>query len=665
METPIPTPTLCLCMIVKNESRIITRMLDTVVDQLDAYCICDTGSTDSTVELVREYFSARTHINGIVFHEPFRDFEYNRNVALQVCFHAVKSDFVLLVDADMVPQWKNFDKSILRTADAFTILQGSMDFMYHNTRIIRNNGKFSYRGVTHEYIDTPPGTVMAHLSQDSVFILDIGDGGCKSNKAERDIGLLTKGLVDEPKNERYMFYLANTYFDCGKWDLAEEHYRKRIAMGGWYQEIWYSWYRIGLSFLHRERPQDAMAAWLEAYEIDPLRLENMYEIIKQYRLRGKSKLVQFFYERAEGTRRLLPKEKKTDFLFLCNDVYTYKLGEEWTISAFYTGVRDIRRETLQIIKYGHDMRGFESLVRNMKFYDFSIPVSRVVDMSSSLVHENIFFRSSSPSLVSTDNGYLMNVRLVNYSYDKKSGLITVTPHPNIITLNMMVHLNAELQEVSRQILLVPLEPPRLYLGVEDVRLYRFPDGETRFLGTGYHQNDTLGVVSGKYPHEIETATELVQRFNPGTSCEKNWVHVLPLGRDTPLFVYRWHPLQLCRRNEDEIVVERVVPTPPLFAAMRGSTHGCVYVHEIWFLTHLVEYNTPRRYYHMVVVFDEAMTTLRRVTAPFVFENQNIEYCLGLVVEKERLLCSYSTWDETSKIAVLDRATLPLVDWENV
>ena len=45
-------PKVCLNMIVKNESRIILRLLESVAPVIDAYCICDTGSTDNTVELL-------------------------------------------------------------------------------------------------------------------------------------------------------------------------------------------------------------------------------------------------------------------------------------------------------------------------------------------------------------------------------------------------------------------------------------------------------------------------------------------------------------------------------------------------------------------------------------------------------------------------------------
>ena len=50
------SPTLCLNMIVKNESKIITRLFDSVLSIIDCYCICDTGSTDNTVELITDYF---------------------------------------------------------------------------------------------------------------------------------------------------------------------------------------------------------------------------------------------------------------------------------------------------------------------------------------------------------------------------------------------------------------------------------------------------------------------------------------------------------------------------------------------------------------------------------------------------------------------------------
>ena len=49
-------PTLCLNMIVKNEGKIILRLLESVVSIVDCYCISDTGSTDNTIELIENIF---------------------------------------------------------------------------------------------------------------------------------------------------------------------------------------------------------------------------------------------------------------------------------------------------------------------------------------------------------------------------------------------------------------------------------------------------------------------------------------------------------------------------------------------------------------------------------------------------------------------------------
>ena len=44
--------TLCLCMIVKNEAKIITKCLDSISNYIDYWVISDTGSTDGTQEPV-------------------------------------------------------------------------------------------------------------------------------------------------------------------------------------------------------------------------------------------------------------------------------------------------------------------------------------------------------------------------------------------------------------------------------------------------------------------------------------------------------------------------------------------------------------------------------------------------------------------------------------
>ena len=65
---------LCLNMIVKNEAAIIERCLAALAPYIDCYVICDTGSTDDTVERIRGFLDQHG-IPGVIARTTFRDFE--------------------------------------------------------------------------------------------------------------------------------------------------------------------------------------------------------------------------------------------------------------------------------------------------------------------------------------------------------------------------------------------------------------------------------------------------------------------------------------------------------------------------------------------------------------------------------------------------------------
>ena len=91
--------TICLNMIVKNESHIIIDTLSKLILKVtfDYYVICDTGSTDNTVELIEMFFKIKKIKGEIHFHE-WKDFAYNRSLALKSAYG--KSDYIFIFDAD-------------------------------------------------------------------------------------------------------------------------------------------------------------------------------------------------------------------------------------------------------------------------------------------------------------------------------------------------------------------------------------------------------------------------------------------------------------------------------------------------------------------------------------------------------------------------------------
>jgi tetratricopeptide (TPR) repeat protein len=668
-------PTLSLNMIVKNESKIITRLFDSVCSIIDSYCICDTGSTDDTIKIIKEYFEKK-NIPGKIVSEPFKNFCHNRNFALKSCLGM--SDYILLLDADMIIEAKNFNKSSLTNADSFYILQGNDSFYYQNMRIVKNNGLYKYVGVTHEYIDTPPNNSIYGYEKSTLFIRDIGDGGSKQDKFVRDIRLLLDGIKDEPDNVRYYFYLANSYHDCGRFGEAINVYKKRIELGGWIEEVWYSYYRIGLCFKNMNKMDDAIRYWMEGYEYYPDRLEGLYEILQYYRLTSKHKLGDMIYQLS---KKILDLNKNRDhYLFLHNDIYTHKIYYEYTIIASYVGVTDINYEVMKVLNNSKDMNENNNLLSNMKFYKHILNQKGRISLDKKIVlnlnNENIEFISSSSCLIPNIDkdkiGYKMNIRYVNYYITDSGAYLNCDKY--IISINNYIELDSSFNMTNKSDKWMELIfDGRRYIGVEDIRIFNdIETNELLYIGTGYHQNEQIGIVSGKYDtNSLKlVGNEINQDFN-NSGCEKNWVFI-DFNNATHI-VYDWHPLNICKINNTTNKLEKVTKreTPAIFSRVRGSTNGFKYSkkvdassnngnisidimeHEIWFVNHIVSYESPRHYYHIISVFDSNMNLLR-YSAPFKFEGEPIEYCLSIVVEDEQVLINYSTWDRTTRIGIYDK-----------
>jgi len=679
------TPTVCLNMIVKNETKILYRLFDSVLKVIDCYCICDTGSTDNTIELIQKYFTEK-NIPGKIVSEPFRDFSHNRNFSLRACLGM--SDYVLFMDADMMlyTSDKLFSKNLL-TLDFYYILQGSDDFYYKNVRIVKNDGRYSYAGVTHEYTNTPQNATSGTFEKNVIFINDIGDGGSKGNKFTRDVELLTRGIEEDPKNDRYHFYLANTLRDMGRTEEAIEMYKKRIKLGGWNQEIWFSYYRIGFCYKQLGKMPEAIKAWLDAYDIIQDRIENIFEIVHYYRVIGQQRLSKLFYDIAKRVIQESSPSERKHFLFLENAVYTYKCDYEYTIIAYYLKDKHVKIPILNVLNHCDDTNIINNVFSNMKFYELKLIPQLKKTMTFNMQHtiNNVsynFNSSSSSILPKRDNsgGFIMNVRIVNYTIDDKGNYHGCEKH--IITINKYLELSKTF-EIEREKLIDVDYVDRRYMGVEDVRLFYDDLTGTKmsFIGVGYHKENMIGVVHGKYynPFDINEVNnisysynaetnektirimpvEIKAEFNANSQCEKNWIFA-HIGGEKRV-IYNWSPLHICKINDDEpeilktVSFKHVSQYPKFFKHIRGSTCGFTFNNQIWFIVHIVSYEQPRCYYHMMLVFenDENMTLLR-YSPIFKFDEHCIEYCIGLIVEDSRIITTYSTWDRTTNIAIYDK-----------
>ena len=667
--------TLCLNMIVKNESRIILRLLDSVSQFIDSFCICDTGSTDNTIELITNYFKDKK-IKGKISHEPFQNFEYNRTFALNDCQDVPNSDYILLLDADMKFEYKLIDVSPQEfknklVHDAYFISQGNDSFNYKNVRIVRNRHGFSYWGVTHEYIKTDLSCVNGTFKPDEIFINDIGDGGCKSDKVERDINLLKNGLIENPNNDRYTFYLANSYKDKGNYEDAIEYYKKRIEIGGWIEEIWVSHYSIGKCYQKMGRNAEAIFHWLEAYNRYPKRIENIYEIIKYYRLLCNYNLAYHFYVIADFERK---KQDFRDFLFTEIDVYDYRIDYELSIIGYYfnSNCYDLKRICMNILKYKTvEKSQYLNVISNYKFYtdsiiDFSVQIHPQNRLLLQSIGKNIIqcenMTSSTPSMSQGhhDNELIVCVRYVNYKIGEKGEYIN---SKNITTINIIaiIDITFPIWIIKKQTVLdYNKEIDDLYIGVEDVRILRRTiDNE---VSLSYSSNRCLlgnmivehGIIDTELSSCIESQ---FLSFKDSRDVEKNWV-LFNDGEKFDKCIYEWYPLTI----GNIITGGQFEPTikdynvPAFFKSLRGSTNGIIINNEIWFIAHIVSYEDRRYYYHVMVVIDRNNYHLKSYTPLWTFEKQKVEYTLGMVLLNNNFLIGYSTMDNTTKFTSIPKRT---------
>jgi hypothetical protein len=233
------SPSLCLNLIVKNEGAIIDRCLTNVADIVTDYAVLDTGSNDDTLAKLLGF----TLLPGVVDTLPFENFAQARNASLNLATRVTKASHLLLIDADMVLVVTNkallFEILASHPNSIFLMTQCHGNLEYVNVRIVPTRSGARYVGVTHEYLHSELPKVV--IPRTACYINDVSDGGCKQDKFERDIRLLSVAFSDESQvadRPRYCFYLAQSYRDSGNTVKAAELYAMRAAMQGtWVQEI--------------------------------------------------------------------------------------------------------------------------------------------------------------------------------------------------------------------------------------------------------------------------------------------------------------------------------------------------------------------------------------------------------------------------------------------
>lgn len=329
-------------MIVKNEAPVIRRCLASVRPLIDHWIIADTGSTDGTQTIIRDYLH---DIPGDLHERPWVDFAHNRTEALVLA--RPHGDYTMIIDADDVLEIPPGFRLPFLNADSYTFEIRLRDTRYWRTQLVRNTIAWRYEGVLHEFLSCagPNGERVFTENRSQKQLKGIGirmseEGARRRQSAaeryRRDAQVLETALETETDPfliTRYKFYLAQSYLDAGDKPKALQNYLERSRLGGWAQEVFMSLYRAALikGELHADDEADVIATFLQAHSVDERRAEALHGAARYSRLRGQ------YRQGYEFAKRALPIRLPDQGLFLEEWIYQYGVLDEYAVNAYWAG----------------------------------------------------------------------------------------------------------------------------------------------------------------------------------------------------------------------------------------------------------------------------------------------------------------------------------------
>jgi glycosyltransferase involved in cell wall biosynthesis len=241
---PVPPPDreqlpegVSMCMIVKNEEKVLAECLASVKDCVDEINIVDTGSTDRTVEIALAY-------GANVIHREWRnDFAWARNEALSMATR--RWTFVLDADEELTPESVPLLRALRGTpADLTAVYIGILNAVNDESgvasmthflpRIFPTNPRLRYISVIHESLALDDQSVQVPGIVSPVRILHKGYTNAmlaSRNKQERNRPLLERAIREAGNDSFSWFNYGVGAIGAGEFATGAEALEKMFELG--------------------------------------------------------------------------------------------------------------------------------------------------------------------------------------------------------------------------------------------------------------------------------------------------------------------------------------------------------------------------------------------------------------------------------------------------
>lgn len=267
-------PFLSLCMIVKNEEKVLARCLDSVSGIVDEIIIVDTGSTDQTKAIAQRYTER-------VYDFQWKDdFSEARNFAQS----KASGEWILVLDADEYVDRENLQAAIAEikassnSVDAYSVqiynftgLYGETIIQHHSLRIYRNDPSIYFHRAVHEQLTKENGELATARSSLVIYHSGYLAKTVQEKEKNRRNTLLIEREMKKGRNAFDYFNLGNEYLSMNQVSKALEAYKTAFQKK---KDLHYSWVpfcvvQIVHCLIRLERYQDALNVIGDAEKIWP------------------------------------------------------------------------------------------------------------------------------------------------------------------------------------------------------------------------------------------------------------------------------------------------------------------------------------------------------------------------------------------------------------
>ncbi|RTR36369.1 glycosyltransferase family 2 protein [Robertmurraya yapensis] len=258
--------TISLCMIVKDEEVFLGRCLDSVKNQVDEIIIVDTGSTDASVNIAKEYGAK------IYTHKWNHDFAEARNFSIE----QASSEYILILDADEFLDISfNIQESLNTNKDYYVLtIKNHMSngyISYHQAiRLFRKTDGLHYYGKIHEHLNIEQFNNLSHEFSDIVIEHD----GYKQeiykekNKENRNLKILLKEVNESPTGYN-LFNLGVQYKVSGNFENAINMFKKSYFLSKDKVYLPYLLYLMGDCLLSTQKYEEGINLMKDAIQLYP------------------------------------------------------------------------------------------------------------------------------------------------------------------------------------------------------------------------------------------------------------------------------------------------------------------------------------------------------------------------------------------------------------